>query len=71
MKPKTLSQLLSAALLAMMVGARARIAFEAKTAHGFGQVLAVVGISLVVVLVLIHALDLLPEFLSIFNIQFP
>lgn len=58
-------------LLAFMASDRARINYEFKTVPKLLKTIMIIVFAVFVTLVLVHGLDLLPDFLSIFNIQFP
>jgi|GEM_PF-3620382 len=71
MNPKKTLLALLAMLSAMIIGQRARITSEMKTLGVAAKFLVVFAFSLFATLALLHGLDLLPEFLSIWSIDIP
>lgn len=70
MKPKRLILPLLGTFLAFMASQWPRIRYELRTVPSASKILLAIALGIFVTLALLHGLDLLPEFLSIFNIQF-
>lgn len=71
MNPKILNKALLFSVIAMAISARKRIWYYLQPWPSLGKILFAIGIGIFVTLALLHGVDLLPEFLSIFGIDMP